>query len=85
LRRTEVKEFIDLYVLLRHGYDFDALFAEAQQKDSGLTPFYFAASLREVASFSRLPHMIWDISLPEVQQFFASLSDRLLASLNPAD
>ncbi len=72
-------------MLQQHGYDFDALFAEAQQKDSGLTPFYFAASLREVASFSRLPHMIWDLSLSEVQQFFLSLADRLLASLNPSD
>lgn len=85
LGRTDVKDFIDLYVLLRHGYDFDALFAEAQQKDSGLTPFYFAASLREVASFSRLPPMMWDIRLSEVQQFFVSLADRLLASLNPSD
>ncbi len=85
LGRTDVKDFIDLYVLLRHGYDFDVLFAEAQEKDRGLTPFYFAASLREVASFSRLPNMIWDINLSEVQQFFLSLADRLLASLNPSE
>jgi len=83
LGRTDVKDFVDLYVLLRHGYDFDTLLAEAQQKDGGLTPFWLAVALREVSSFSHLPNMIGDLRLAEMQPFFLALADRLLASLNP--
>ncbi|PIY42062.1 MAG: hypothetical protein COZ06_25940, partial [Armatimonadetes bacterium CG_4_10_14_3_um_filter_66_18] len=81
--RTEPKDFVDLYVLLQQGYDFDELFAEARQKDGGLTPFLFAACLRQVTSFSRLPNMVWSLRVEDVRASLLSLADRLLERLNP--
>jgi len=83
LGRTEPKDFVDLYVLLQQGYDFDELFAEARQKDGGLTPFLFAACLRQVTSFSRLPNMVWSLRVEDVRASLLSLADRLLERLNP--
>ena len=55
LGRTEPKDFVDLYFILRAGYSFDDLLAKAQTKDLGLHPFYLAGSLRQVRNFRRLP------------------------------
>lgn len=83
LGRTEAKDFVDLYVILQAGYDFDDLFAKARQKDAGLQPFYFAGSLLQVQRLEHLPDMLKPISLEELRTFFLALADRLLDRINP--
>ncbi|MBE2233185.1 MAG: nucleotidyl transferase AbiEii/AbiGii toxin family protein [Anaerolinea sp.] len=83
LGRTEPKDFVDLYFILRAGYDFDDLLTKAQTKDLGLHPFYLAGSLRQVRNFRRLPATTPPLTLNELQQFILALADRLLDQAAP--
>jgi hypothetical protein len=82
--RTEAKDFVDLYCLLRAGYDLKALIGLAQQKDLGLAEFYLGYSMRQVARFKALPKMFEPISLEELRAFYLRLADDLLRQVNPA-
>ncbi|MGQ9489466.1 MAG: nucleotidyl transferase AbiEii/AbiGii toxin family protein [Anaerolineae bacterium] len=83
LSRTEPKDFVDLYFILKAGYDFDDLFVKAQAKDLGMHPFDLAGSLRQVRNFRRLPAVIPPLPLFELQQFILSLADELLDRATP--
>ena len=83
LSRTEPKDFVDLYFILKAGYDFDDLFVKAQARDLGMHPFYLAGSLRQVRNFRRLPAVIPPLPLFELQQFILSLADELLDRATP--
>jgi hypothetical protein len=84
LGRTEIKDFVDLYILLKEGdFAFDDVFTMAKEKDLGLTEFYFAGMLREVEKVKMLPRMVRPVTLQEVQDFFLELSDTILDRLNP--
>lgn len=83
LSRTEPKDFVDLYFILKAGYDFDDLFVKAHAKDLGMHPFYLAGSLRQVRNFRRLPAVIPPLPLFELQQFILSLADELLDRATP--
>ena len=85
LGRTEPKDFVDLYFILRAGYSFDDLLAKAQTKDLGLHPFYLAGSLRQVRNFRRLPATTPPLTLSELQYDMLVLADRLLDQEQPND
>ena len=85
LGRTEPKDFVDLYFILRAGYSFDDLLAKAQTKDLGLHPFYLAGSLRQVRNFRRLPTTTPPLTLSELQYDMLVLADRLLDQEQPND
>ena len=85
LGRTEPKDFVDLYFILRAGYSFDDLLAKAQTKDLGLHPFYLAGSLRQVRNFRRLPTTTPPLTLSELQYDMLALADRLLDQEQPND
>ncbi len=81
--RTEIKDFVDLYFILHEGYTLDDLFTKAQQKDTGLQPFYFAGALLQVQRLQHLPDMLKPVSLEKVRDFFIALGNRLLDEINP--
>ena len=85
LGRTEPKDFVDLYFILRAGYSFDDLLAKAQTKDLGLHPFYLAGSLRQVRNFRRLPITTPPLTLSELKYDMLLLADRLLDQAQPND
>ncbi len=85
LGRTEPKDFVDLYFILRAGYSFDDLLAKARTKDLGLHPFYLAGSLRQVRNFRRLPTTTPPLTLSELQYDMLALADRLLDQEQPND
>ena len=85
LGRTEPKDFVDLYFILRAGYSFDDLLAKAQTKDLGLHPFYLAGSLRQARNFRRLPATTPPLTLSELQYDMLVLADRLLDQEQPND
>ncbi len=85
LGRTEPKDFVDLYFILKAGYDFDDLLAKAQTKDLGMHPFYLAGALRQVLNFRRLPATTLPLALVELQQFILSLADHLLDQAAPPE
>jgi len=83
--RTESKDFVDLYFLLRAGYDFKQLVALAKQKDAGLTEFWLAGMMREVVKLKDLPLMLKPLTLEELQAFFIKLADREFRDIKPPD
>jgi len=85
LGRTEPKDFVDLYFILRAGYDFDDLLEKAKTKDLGLQPFFMAGSLLQVRQFRHLPNTMPPLALPELQAFIISLADRLLDQSRPPE
>lgn len=85
LGRTEPKDFVDLYFILKAGYDFDDLMAKAQEKDLGLQPFFMAGSLLQVRKFQRIPPTTPPLELAELQAFIVALAERLIDQSRPAD
>lgn len=83
--RAESKDFVDLYFLLQAGYDLKQLMALAKQKDAGLTGFWLAGMMREVAKVDNLPRMLKPLTLEELQTFFLKLADREFHSVKPPD
>lgn len=83
--RAESKDFVDLYFLLRTGYDFERLVALAKQKDAGLTEFWLAGMMREVAKLEDLPIMLKPLTLEELRAFFLELADREFRDVKPPD
>ena len=83
LGRTEPKDFVDLWFILRAGYDFDDLLAKAQTKDTGTHPFYLAGSLRQVLNFRRLPVTTPPLALFDLQRFMLALAERMLEQTRP--
>jgi len=84
LGRTEPKDFVDLYFILRAGYEFDDLLAKAQEKDLGMQPFFMAGALLQVRNLRHLPGTAPSLTLPELQEFIVPLADRLLDHLHPS-
>jgi len=84
LGRTEPKDFVDLYFILRAGHDFDDLLAKARGKDLGMQPFYLAGTLLQVRQIQYLPATTPPVTLPELQEFIVSLSERLVDQLHPS-
>ncbi len=85
LSRTEAKDFVDLYFILRARYDFDDLLEKAQTKDLGLQPFFLAGSLLQVRHLRHLPSTTPPISLTELEATFVPLANRLLDRVHPPD
>jgi hypothetical protein len=82
--RSEIRDFVDLYCLLRAGYDLKALIELAKKKDRGLVEFFLGYSMRQAARFEALPRMIEPIALDELRAFFLKLADDLIRQVNPA-
>ena len=85
LGRTEAKDFVDLYFILRAGYEFEDLLAKAREKDLGLQPFFMAGTLLQVRHLHTLPNTTPPLALAELQAFIVSLADQLLDRLRPPD
>jgi hypothetical protein len=83
LGRTEAKDFVDLYFILRAGYEFDDLLAKARTKDLGLQPFFMAGTLLQVRHLRTLPTTTPPLALTELQDSIVSLADQLLDRLRP--
>jgi len=84
LGRTEPKDFVDLYFILRAGYDFNDLLAKAQEKDLGMQPFYLAGSLLQVHNLRHLPTTTPPLTFSELQEFTITLANRLVDRSRPS-
>ena len=81
--RTEAKDFVDLYFILKDKITMDEIFEEAQQKDGGLNEFYFAGQLRNVELFKTLPNMIKPITLEDLKKTMLNLADQFIQKAKP--
>lgn len=83
LGRTEPKDFVDLYFLLQASLDFDDLLAKAQTKDTGMQPFFLAASLLQVRQLPRLPMTTPPLARADLEAAILRLADSLLDRIRP--
>lgn len=83
LGRTEAKDFIDLYFILKDGVSFDFLFKLAKEKDLGMNEFYLAGTMLEVKNLKNLPRMIKSIDMDAIKDFFVNRANHLLDLIKP--
>lgn len=84
--RTDAKDFIDLYWILRRTpLAFDHLFELAQQKDLGLSSLYLAYALHNVVKIKHFPHMLEPLPWDEIQSYFDGLAKGLLIRAAPEE
>src|SRR5581483_2664177 len=81
--RTDVKDFVDLYFILKAGLELFDLIEMAKQKDAGLTECYLAGMMRQVRELNRLPRMLKPIDLDTLKEFYLRLADDLLRRAKP--
>lgn len=82
--RTEAKDFIDLYFILRKKlFSFQKLFQDAQKKDLGLSEFYLAHMLLEVKNLKDSPKMLIPFNKDKMESYFVSLANNLLLQVKP--
>jgi predicted nucleotidyltransferase component of viral defense system len=84
--RTDHKDFIDLYYILNEtDFTFDHLVALAKQKDLGLTDFYLANSIDQIAGASQMPVLLKPLDLYKYTEFYKKLSADLFLKIKPED
>ncbi len=83
--RISSKDFVDLYFLLRRGFDIDELIQLAAEKDPGLDEFYLSGMMRQVQSLKSLPNMIQPVTLEELRSFFLPLAEQLMLKTKPRE
>ena len=76
-QRTEVKDFVDLYFLLKHFTFWDLLHAIRVKFGMKNDPFLFATDFMKVEGFEFMPKMLKPLTLPELQEFFKQKAKEL--------
>lgn len=76
-QRTEVKDFVDLYLLLKHFTFWDLLHSVRVKFGMKNDPFMFATDFMKVESFEFLPKMLKPLALVELQDFFKQKAKEL--------
>lgn len=83
--RAATKDFVDVYFLLKKGYNLDQLIELAKEKDPGFSEFYFAIMLRQYQRIESISGMIKPLTLEELHQFFESLSRQVMLKIKPSE
>ena len=83
--RAAPKDFVDLYFLLKKGYNLDELIRMAKEKDLGFSEFYFAGMLHENRRITTLPRMIEPLTVDELRTFFEPLAAQIIMRLKPPE
>ena len=81
--RADIKDFVDVYLLLHSGYELDELFKMAKEKDPGLEWFFLAGMFRQITRHKKLPRMIKPVDLNELRSFFEKLAKDIIRRLEP--
>ena len=78
-QRTDAKDFVDLYFLLRNHYTiWDLIYsAEKKFKHAGFDLLLLAQDLLKVEDFTSLPRMIKPLTLLQLKQFFREEAKQL--------
>ena len=78
--RAYPRDFVDIYFLLKEGWDFRRLVTLGKEKDPGLFEHYLAEMLRQVLRIPQedLPIMLKPLDLEEMKAFYLKLADDLL-------
>lgn len=69
-QRTEVKDYVDLYYVLKDFTFWDLRTAVAEKFHRDIEPFFLSSDFLAVDDFTYLPKMHTDLTLKELQRFF---------------
>ncbi|MBI2017854.1 nucleotidyl transferase AbiEii/AbiGii toxin family protein [Candidatus Daviesbacteria bacterium] len=84
--RTEAKDFIDLYFILKKKlFTFQKLFQDAKKKDLGLSEFYLAHMLLEVKNLKYFPKILVSFNKEDLENYFVSMANKLLLETKPKE
>lgn len=86
--RLEIKDYIDLYfILTRTKLSFEELFAQARQKDMGLSEFYFANIVAgsDIRDIQIWPKLLVDFDKEKMFDFYEKLARDLFLKIKPED
>lgn len=69
-QRTQVKDYVDFYFLLKKFTVWDLLYAEEAKFQMKFDPFMIAADMLKVETFDSLPRMIKPLTLVQLKNYF---------------
>lgn len=79
--RTEMKDLIDLYFLVKNGFDIRENIEKAKLKDGGVEPAIISYLLSQF-KITQLPdYMIAEVSIKELEQFISDIK-KLMAEIS---
>lgn len=76
-QRSEVKDFVDLYFLLKEFTVWDLIEGVRVKFRMELDPYTIAADYLKADSFENLPKMLVPLKLEELQDFYKNLAKKL--------
>ena len=76
-QRTEIKDFVDLYFLLKHYTVWDLMEGLRVKYNMKTEPFFIASDFTKMEDFKGLPRMIKPLSLSELKSFFREEAKKL--------
>lgn len=76
-QRTEIKDFVDLYFLLKHHTVWDLMEGLRVKYNMKTEPFFVASDFTKVEDFKGLPKMIVPLTLDELKEFFRGQAKKL--------
>ena len=76
-QRNEVKDFVDLYFLLKHFTIWDLLSGVKQKFHQEIPPYILATDLLKCQDFDYLPKMIKPLKIENLKAFYYQLTEKL--------
>lgn len=76
-QRTEVKDFVDLYFLLKTFTVWDLMAGVKKKFNVELNPFVVASDFLKIEDFDYLPRMIKPLKIEDLVRFYRELSKKL--------
>lgn len=80
-QRTEAKDYVDLYFILKKYTMWDLRHGVAHKFKMDIEPFYAASLYSNVESLTRLPVMKKKLTLEELKKFFLAEGKKLAATM----
>lgn len=77
LQRTQIKDFVDLHLLLKEYTIWDLLHFSQKKFGIEIDLIWLAAGLLKAQSFEYLPKMLTSLTLEELKDFYKDLAKRL--------
>ena len=81
LSRTELKDLIDLYFLVKNGFDIKENVEKARQKDGGVEPAMISYLLSQFKNAQPPDYMIKTVSAAELEKFISDLT-KMMAEIS---
>ncbi len=76
--RSEAKDFVDVFFIVRELFPFADLLKNAKQKHVGLDDYWLAAAMSKVEELGPLPRMVKPVQVDELRSFFLALARTLM-------